>query len=604
MPTRFSLLFTLTVFVPLVLAAQTQNPPVFNHGPSAGPLNANTFLAADFNNDGFADLVAIHSGATSNSVVIFMNNGNGTYRGPITVAAGADVGNVAVGDFNQDGNLDLAVTNSKACCSNTGSPGNGSVTMVLGDGRGNFGSPRTFAVVGQPTGITSGDFNNDGRTDIAVVAGLTKKVTILTNTGTGFTTSSFAIPTFFDTSNPGFAPDFIYTIVAGDFNADGKIDLVYGDSCGDSGCVVSQERYYLLTNTGNGFTPTLINGGSSGAGTLHTADLDGDGRSDLYFVFNGCHTPCTGIVALYSNGNGNFDIASVANTDSGGQGDPVDVIAGDFNNDGITDIASATFLGSDGSPGGLYVYLGQGGRSGFSGPFHFDTPGGSSGRIASGFIDGDGSEDILVNDNDVLLPFHNNSSQAHDPCIFPSSPGVHFCLPSGNSASSVHFLGSYHAETQPANRIELWVDGHKKFQVFSDRIDTTLPVPAGNHQATFVGVDSGGRLIKSLRNFTVSGTQPCLPAGAGVKICSPASGASVNSPVQISAGAVPSAGRITALRVYIDNKAVFTASNTTSANSFSIATGISMGVGTHHVVVVGYQSAGAALTAGENITVH
>jgi hypothetical protein len=604
MSTRLLSVIAFLLLLPIPLTAQTQNPPVFNPGTTAGPVQPSVLLGADFNNDGFADLVAINSGPTSSSVVVFMNNGNGTYRGPLTVAAGANVTNIAIGDFNQDGNLDLAVTNSQAGSSNTGAPGNGTVTVVLGDGRGNFGAPKAFTVAGQPTGITTGDFNNDGRTDIAVVAGLTKKATILTNTGTSFTVSSFTIPTFFDTSNPGFAPDFISAIVAGDFNADGKMDLLYQDSCGDSGCVVSQERYYLLTNTGSGFTPTLLSQASTGAGILHTADLDGDGRADLFFAFNGCHTPCTGITAFYSNGDKTFTTVTVANTDSGVGGDPVDVIAGDFNNDGITDIAVATVPNFSNDPGGLDIYLGKGGRSGFSAPFHFDSPAGPGFRIASGFIDGDGSEDILLGTNGSLVPYHNNSSQAHDPCIFPSSPGVNFCSPSATSASPVHILGSYHAQSQPANRIELWIDGHKNFQVFSDRIDKSLAIASGAHQITLVGVDTAGRLIKSVKNVTVSGTAPCLPAGAGAKICSPAAGSSVTSPVRVSAGAVPSTGRITAIRVYVDNVAAFFASNGTSSASFSISANITMAAGTHRLTVVGYQSNGAAQTAAETITVH
>jgi hypothetical protein len=78
----------------------------------------------------------------------------------------------------------------------------------------------------------------------------------------------------------------------------------------------------------------------------------------------------------------------------------------------------------------------------------------------------------------------------------------------------------------------------------------------------------------------------------------------VTSPVEISAGAVPTAQKITAIRVYVDNVAVFFSSNTGTSSSFSIDQKLTMAAGTRHLVIVGYQNDGSALTASETITVH
>jgi len=67
----------------------------------------------------------------------------------------------------------------------------------------------------------------------------------------------------------------------------------------------------------------------------------------------------------------------------------------------------------------------------------------------------------------------------------------------------VQFLASARTNTQPLNRIELWIDGQKKFQVFMDRLQVKLPLADGQHTAGFIEVGASGLFIKKKVTFTV-----------------------------------------------------------------------------------------------------
>src|SRR5258708_13803780 len=93
----------------------------------------------------------------------------------------------------------------------------------------------------------------------------------------------------------------------------------------------------------------------------------------------------------------------------------------------------------------------------------------------------------------------NIPGNGNNPCPYPLQGGINFCLPAagGTVTSPVHFVGSFHAPTQPANRIELWIDGKKQFQVFNDRIDTSVALGIGVHTAVLVGVKPTCLIVKT-----------------------------------------------------------------------------------------------------------
>lgn len=135
--------------------------------PTSGTIEGGPLVVADFNGDGIPDLVCGQN--------VFLGNGDGTFKLSATLSAANEVyGQPVAADFNGDGIIDLAIT--------SGSSGPGVVSIFLGNGDGTFGSPVGFTAGNDPVWAGLGDFNGDGKPDLAVANYHSNNVTILTNT--------------------------------------------------------------------------------------------------------------------------------------------------------------------------------------------------------------------------------------------------------------------------------------------------------------------------------------------------------------------------------------------------------------------------------------
>ena len=230
----------------------------FSAGQNVSIGTFNTFfVVADFNKDGIPDVAVLNT--TSALVTLFLGNGDGTVTASpeAPTSTGSDPCAIAAGDFNGDGIPDLAIS------TNCGNDVGGSLTILLGNGNGTFTAAASPATGAAPEYIATGDFNGDGKLDLAVANLIGGTVTILLGNGDGTFTPANGSPVTVTTG--GTSAGFMAT---GDFNGDGRLDLLV-------------TPFGVLLGSGDGtFTLTPAVGLLTSSG-LAAGDFNGDSLTDL-----------------------------------------------------------------------------------------------------------------------------------------------------------------------------------------------------------------------------------------------------------------------------------------------------------------------------------
>ncbi len=156
-----------------ILLNNGQGGFAFNNAYGNGYASRSIALA-DFNRDGFKDIAYLNNGAGSNSnVTVLLNNGNASFGAPQFNWVWDNSDDLAVADFDGDGNMDIAAVNSYYSL----------VFVLIGDGHGRFFSYSEIYGGDAPTGIDTADFNGDGRLDFAVISRGTNRLSIFLNQG-------------------------------------------------------------------------------------------------------------------------------------------------------------------------------------------------------------------------------------------------------------------------------------------------------------------------------------------------------------------------------------------------------------------------------------
>ena len=390
----------------LLLSGTVEAQGIFTGWPdyAAGVSGGGTAVTGDLNADGRADVVL--QGA-NNDLLVLLGAGDGSFAAPLSIPLGTQTGQIALGDMNGDGKLDIVASTRDAA---------DQVTLVLGNGDGTFGAPASTPIALSYeflgcAGMSLVDMNHDGHLDVVGLYPGMRWVGIFLGDGAGgFLTNN---PTFRST---GSGP---MRMSVADFDLDGKLDLavlesyantvsvMYGDGAGDLSRVDSfpvEELTYGLGVAdvdGNGRPDLVTGGGRSGnlsvrlnkAGgfdspilsptdyqcePLLLADVSGDGVSDA-LTANGL-----GIGVALGLGGGRF--AERQTVATGGQ--PKTLAVADLNGDGRLDILSGQYNGQ------LAVLMGAGGGA-FS-PVPIETLPSGPQAMAVGDLDGDGKPDVVT----------------------------------------------------------------------------------------------------------------------------------------------------------------------------------------------------------------
>ena len=322
----------------------------------------------DFNGDGHLDVAVACQ--TSHTLAVLLNNGDGTLGAATNYSVGSiEPLGVAVGDFNGDGHLDLATANSGA------NKNLGDVSVLLNDGSGTFSVVVTYGAGERPRFILASDLNGDSYPDLAVTNGSSNDLSVLLNNGDGtFTPAANTYPV-------GAGPR---DVTAGDFDGDGNLDLaIANDGVGSEVSEIS-----VLFNSGNGtFADAVayaVGDGGSGSGpwSIVAADLDQDGDIDLAVATHNT----INLWVLANNGEGIFDEA-VAYATGGG---PASSLAlGDLDGDDDLDVAVVHYNHT-------WSYLLNEGDGTFGEAVNSDVPGSNPESVVLADLDEDGDLDVLI----------------------------------------------------------------------------------------------------------------------------------------------------------------------------------------------------------------
>ena len=452
---------------------QAQTVPTFNVESYPTRTGAGFGVTADLNNDGVPDLIFCCD--QSSNVWYQLSDGNGAFLAPVTLGPIYQFGSsIASGDFNKDGRTDIAIPNPS-----------GGITIHYNQGGGIFTAKSYFAGW-NPREVVVGDFNHDGNLDIAFLPNKRgSPVAVALGDGMGH----FTAPVTVFSTNPQLQLT-AYSLVVGDFDGDGNADLAVAlQSCFRGGCNPSSVA--TLYGFGSGKFTSKTFPSSFALERLSSFDVNRDGRSDLTFV-TGCTVISCGNSIGALLGTASRTLAQVLIQPQ--HFDENYLGAADLNGDLKVDLIDSY---SSGSTAGALLALAT---TSSSWNTQIELPVSSNAFFQFLLVkdfNRDRKPDIVLYDgSDGLIQELVNTTPTgnYGSCPYPhTGQGIHVCSPTNSSTTHSPVRVTAAANSfQPIRKMELWIDGHKIKEQFRSWLDFTTPLARGTHKVTVysVGYDS------------------------------------------------------------------------------------------------------------------
>jgi hypothetical protein len=533
----------------------------------------------DFNNDGIPDIITGNNGGSSgNAVSVYLGIANGRFKNNKDSGSGEATFDMAIGDFNGDGKLDVAVAGYSSSTQ-------GVLQILLGRGDGTFSVGQKINVSTTPDSIATTDFNGDGKLDLAIAM---DKVFFYRGAGNGTFTSVASIAV--GTSTP------LRQVRVGDFNADGKVDLAVSDGL----------NLYALWNNGN-FSFSKVQLMTTKYGVAATPiDVNQDHLTDLLVVYYTCEVgkdipagPCTNWEVLLGHANKAFKTSANIHLSSTYQG-LWGATAADINGDGINDIVGITQTSE------LIMWLGNSDGSYQSTPLEFPVGSNTSASdlIASDF-NRDGKLDFAIPtpgvSSSIGLSIFLNATPRAACTPRAISPSVTVCEPQDVTYenSPVKWIADSRDTSHTVTAMQIYVDHKLVVDSPSSSINENISLVTGPHFVVTKAWDSSGANFQSDRRITIYSGKPgetCPTSDSSLNVCLPTQNETTSTSLHVFANS-ESPAQITAVQVYIDGRLIY---NDTSGATY-VDTAFTVSKGTHSVVVKAWDANGNALRQARTI---